>query len=122
MNVLNAYNTNLVFTKEVEQDGKLPFLDMIIHNEKCGKLKTSWYMKAYGSGRILSFLSKHSRAQLMGTAKGLMNRAVTLTDGEYLTETVMNITSILQKNNYSKRVIDKLFDDWLADKKDCEKV
>lgn len=108
---LNGFSQNLKFTVERQTEDELPFLDMRICKQEDGQLKTAWYAKPYSTKRMLNFLSRHSR--LVATAKGFMNRVVTLTDKEYLPEAVREIVRILQNNNYPKWLIDRLFDHWM---------
>ena len=44
----------LSFTHELESNGKLPFLDMMINNEN-GKLSSSWYRKPTATDLTLNF-------------------------------------------------------------------
>lgn len=40
---------------EVEKDGKIPFLDILVIRNLDGTVFTDWYMKPTASGRILSY-------------------------------------------------------------------
>ena len=51
---INLLHLNLKFTLEVEQNGKLPFLDICIeHHENA--LSSTWYCKPTDTGMILNF-------------------------------------------------------------------
>ena len=51
---INLLHPNLKFTLEVEQNGKLPFLDIgIEHHENA--LSSTWYCKPTDTGMILNF-------------------------------------------------------------------
>ena len=51
---INTLHPCLEFTYELEQEGKIPFLDMVIHN-KSGKLTSSWYRKSTDTGLTLNY-------------------------------------------------------------------
>lgn len=112
LSVLNGYNSSIQFTVEKEVNRTLPFLDMVLHREVDGHVLTEWYEKACSSGRLLSFHSKHPMKQRINTAKGLMNRVISLTDTEYLPAAVEKIVNILGKNHYPKHIVDGLFGEW----------
>ena len=60
LKTINNLHPCLTFTHELEQDGKIPFLDMWIIN-KGGKLSSKWYRKPTDTGLVLNF---HSLAPL----------------------------------------------------------
>ena len=57
---INNIHPSLSFTVEIEKDGKLPFLDMVIYNVN-GQLSSGWYRKPTDTGLTLNF---HSLAPL----------------------------------------------------------
>ncbi|XP_075157825.1 uncharacterized protein LOC142231091 [Haematobia irritans] len=63
LKALNSFNRQIQFTKELEQDNKLPYLDVIIHRQE-NQLRLNWYQKPTASGRLLNFYSKHIKANL----------------------------------------------------------
>ncbi|XP_075157559.1 uncharacterized protein LOC142230819 [Haematobia irritans] len=63
LKALNSFNRQIQFTKELEQDNKLPYLDVIIHRQG-NQLRLNWYQKPTASGRLLNFYSKHIKANL----------------------------------------------------------
>ena len=52
--IINNLHPSLSFTYELEVDRKLPFLDMLIHNDR-GKLSSSWYRKPTETDLTLNF-------------------------------------------------------------------
>ena len=42
--VFNSQHHNIQFTIELEKDGQLPFLDMMLYRNADGKISTDWYM------------------------------------------------------------------------------
>ena len=51
---INNLHSCLSFTKEMEKDNAIPFLDMLLHNNK-GNLSSSWYTKPTDTGLTLNF-------------------------------------------------------------------
>ena len=58
---INNIHPSLSFTVEVEKDGRLPFLDMVLVNNN-GHLSSGWYRKPTDTGLTLNF---HSLAPLV---------------------------------------------------------
>ena len=54
LNLINGLHRNLSFTFELQKEGSLPFLDMMLHNDR-GKLSSSWYRKPTDTGLTLNF-------------------------------------------------------------------
>lgn len=111
---LNSYNDHLQFTVECEVDGKIPFLDLsLVRNPNDGSITTTCYMKPISSGRILNYYSSHSNNQIMGTAIGLIQRAIRLTSN--FNQDMLNIIfRLLRNNNYPFTVINKLVNQQLS--------
>ena len=54
LTMINELHDNLRFTYEIENEGTIPFLDMLILNEN-GSLSSSWYRKPTDTGLTLNF-------------------------------------------------------------------
>ena len=54
LSMINKLHDNLKFTYEIENEGTIPFLDMLILN-KNGSLSSSWYRKPTDTGLTLNF-------------------------------------------------------------------
>ena len=54
LRTINNLHPSLSFTFELEIDKKLPFLDMLLHNDN-GNLSSSWYRKPTDTGLTLNF-------------------------------------------------------------------
>lgn len=104
----NEYDNHIQFTMELEIDGRIPFLDMMLtRNTETGIVTTDWYMKTIASGRILNYYSAHSYQQKIGTAAGLVQRIISLTS-QISSNTYERIHALLSSNNYPKGIINKL--------------
>ena len=58
LNGLEDFN-NIKFTYEVEQDGQLPFLDLLLNGTENGDLKLQIYRKPTYTDQYLNFSSHH---------------------------------------------------------------
>ncbi|XP_055590861.1 uncharacterized protein LOC129742948 [Uranotaenia lowii] len=74
----NLYDSHLQFTVEEENEGRLPFLDMVVIRFPDGNMSTEWYSKPIASGRILNYLSLHSLKMKINVAYNFVQRVNTL--------------------------------------------
>ncbi|GJQ81435.1 hypothetical protein Trydic_g14592 [Trypoxylus dichotomus] len=63
------------FTMELEVDNRIPFLDVLVHKQCDGTLRTTVYKKPMHTGQYLHFESKHPHNVKLGVAECLYNRA-----------------------------------------------
>ena len=63
LTIINGLNDNLKFTCELENEGTIPFLDMLILNAN-GTLSSSWYRKPSDTGLTLNFHALAPRKRL----------------------------------------------------------
>ncbi|XP_075163276.1 uncharacterized protein LOC142235913 [Haematobia irritans] len=73
LSALNAFDRQIQFTMETEEDNKLPYLDTIILRHRNG-IKINWYQKPTATGRLINFNSKHPRRVIMNTATNFIRR------------------------------------------------
>ncbi|XP_017466333.1 PREDICTED: uncharacterized protein LOC108359145 [Rhagoletis zephyria] len=104
---LNSFNKNIKFTIELEDDGKLPYLDSMIIR-RGNELKLTWYKKPTSSGRIISFNSKHPKTMIINTAMGCIRRMLRITDDTYHTEIKNEIKILLKNNDFPDNIIKTL--------------
>ncbi len=109
------------FTFEIEEDGKLPYLDVEIVRKPDGKLVTKWFSKPMASNRLLNWKSNHSLKQKLNVANNLIRRVCDLTTANSPEQNLPIIKSILTKNNYPVPLIKKLFHDHIKKKKTHKK-
>ena len=72
---LNSCDSHIKFTREVETDEKLPFLDTCVHRGEHGRLFTDIYRKPTHTDQYLDFTSDHPLSTKIGVARTLMARA-----------------------------------------------
>ena len=102
---LNCMHPSLQFTFEVEENGKLPFLDVLVMKKK-DEVLTSVYRKETFAGlyqRWESFSPERTKVNLIHM---LVDRAVKICSKQLLEEELQNIRSILSNNGYPKQVIE----------------
>ncbi|XP_057338456.1 uncharacterized protein LOC130676319 [Microplitis mediator] len=90
-NILNYFNSvddKIQFTMEVEVNGCLPFLDVMVVRSMDGCLRTNWYTNPTSSGRLLNFMSNHPISQKTSVALGLLHRAINLSHDSFHEENI----------------------------------
>src|SRR5262249_37197834 len=96
---LNAVHPNIRFTREMEQNDHLPFLDVDIARVD-DKLVTGVYYKPTHTGRYLDFASNHPRKTKAGIVKCLAHRARNICEGEKLQQELQHLKTMFRKNGY----------------------
>ena len=69
---LNGVEKSIQFTVELECDGKLPFLDLLLSHESDGSITTAVYRKSTHTDRYLDFESLSHKKSVVNT---LLSRA-----------------------------------------------
>ena len=103
---LNSIEPCIKFTIEHESEGKIAFLDSMIHHQEDGRLAITVYRKPTHTDRYLLFSSHHPSTHKRAVVKLLMDRAAKIptTKSEQIKEK-QRIISTLQSNGYPKRFI-----------------
>ena len=122
---INSRHKNMSFTYEVENDDKLPFLDVLVCRESCSSqlnsFTTNIYRKPTFSGLYTNFHSFLPEKYKTGLFLTLLFRIYTLcSDWSKIHTEIINLRNIMLKNNFSGNFIDrciKLFFDKLFLKK-----
>jgi hypothetical protein len=71
----NNYKEAIQFTMELEKEGKLPFLDLLLVRQNDGRITTEFY------GWILNYRSSHPMHQKLNVATNLIQRMFDFTSG-----------------------------------------
>ena len=104
---INNRHPNIKFTKEYNENGNLPFLDVLISNHS--GLKTSVYHKTTYTGLMTNFKSfvPHSyKTRLIHT---LLDRTFKInSDRQGFLSDVKKLSDFLLRNLFPKRLIDKM--------------
>ncbi|XP_038122407.1 uncharacterized protein LOC119771094 [Culex quinquefasciatus] len=72
--VLKNYSQHIQFTYELEENRRLPYLDMVLVRTEAQQIRTEWYRKPISSGRFLDFFSCHTTSQKVNTAMNFIQR------------------------------------------------
>uniref|UniRef100_A0A5S6QH72 Reverse transcriptase domain-containing protein n=1 Tax=Trichuris muris TaxID=70415 RepID=A0A5S6QH72_TRIMR len=99
----NLFPGKIQFTIEREEEGCLPFLDVLVVKEG-NQLKTKVYRKATNSGKYLNFLSNHPKSVKKGIVTAMVDRATKICSREYLQEEIDFIRQTLRKNDFPIRL------------------
>ena len=98
---INLINPSIQFTKELESDHKLPFLDVLIHRDISSTLNTTLYRKPTHTNQYLNFESNHPLSTRIGVARTLFDRASQIVkDRDQLHLEQKHIKTTLKKCGY----------------------
>ena len=110
---INALHRNLKFTLEVEQDVKLPFLDMCIININ-NELHSKWYQKPSDTGLVMNFHALAPKKYKRSTIQGLVYRIYRASSHWcYFHEGLTKAKEILERNQYPPQFYDSIFKETL---------
>ena len=102
---LNKQNTSIQFTKEIEENGKIPFLDRLVTHEN-NTLRTTVYRKPTHTDRLLDQTSYNPASHKATTVRTLTGRAQIVCDShDSLTDETNHLNNVFIKNNYSTDLI-----------------
>lgn len=108
---LNSIEESIKFTMELEAGNKIPFLDVLVHKNEDGTLKTKVYRKPTHTGQYLHFDSNHPHNVKVGVARSLYDRARSVcSDERDLEEELKSITNTLKLNGYAEQALSKARD------------
>ena len=103
---LNNVFAGIEFTREEEENGKLPFLDVLVQRLPNGQLETTVYRKQKHTDQILNFGSNHPLAHKRSCIKTLFRRARTHCSTIQLRKTEeKHLFEAFMKNGYPKNFI-----------------
>ncbi|XP_062537658.1 uncharacterized protein LOC134205978 [Armigeres subalbatus] len=98
VDTFNSFHDRLQFTVEVEMEGKIKFLDMMLERKE-NSISTTWLPKQ-SNGRYLDYTSHSPFQHKKNTAIALIDRAIKLTGVEKREDALKQATHILRINNY----------------------
>ena len=106
LNTLNAYDHNIKFTMELEEAGRLAFLDVMCL-KKATKIETTIYRKPTTTFQLLHSSSSHNIAQKEGVIQCLVHRALNICSANRLDEELKLLNEIFLANGYKKETIER---------------
>ena len=105
---LNEQDPNIRFTTEEEQEGKLPFLDVLVTRHD-GELRTGVYRKKTHTDRVLSFHSHHpmsAKRSVVGSLFARIDTHFDKNDNVGREEERQHLVTALQQNDYPRKFIE----------------
>ena len=100
LNHLNSIHENIKFTVEVEENGIIPFLDVLLERREDGSFLYSVHRKPTHTNQYINAKSHHHPSQKFGTIKCLMKRAENICHPEKLKEEKKEIENIFVENGF----------------------
>lgn len=108
LKVLNGLHKNIEFTFEIEKEGKLSFLDILL-TRKQNALELEIYRKPTDTSRVIPSTSNHSYQHKMASFNHMIHRMLTLPiSQEGLEKESKHILEVARLNGYPKNTIIKL--------------
>ena len=102
---LNGQNADIQFTKEIEENGKIPFLDCLVTRDK-NELRTTIYRKPTHTDRLLDQSSYNPTSHKATTIRTLTRRTQLVCDSpDSLTDEIKYLDNVFNKNNYNRDFI-----------------
>ena len=109
LSVLNGFNNNIEFTVEEENDGVLPFLDVLICRND-NSIETTVYRKSTNNDIYLNWNAFAPDTWKRGTLKTLVERAyIVCSTEDFLDKELKYLEKVFhENNNYPKYVIKQI--------------
>ncbi|MEL7308586.1 MAG: reverse transcriptase domain-containing protein [Pseudomonadota bacterium] len=108
LSALNNCHPNLSFTSEFQSaEGNLPFLDVLVSRDVCGKALTSVYHKPTWSGLYLNYQSFVPTRYKCGLVRTLFNRAKKICSDSTLPTEHRLLFDTLRENGYPHEFVVK---------------
>ena len=104
--LINSYCDDINFTVEREENGCLPFLDVMVKKQS-GRLQTSVFRKPTCSNVYIPYDSHHAPCIKAGTIRCLATRARNIASREDLKTEMTHIKQVFKKNGYPASTIQK---------------
>ena len=92
---------------EVEEEGKIPFLDVLLSKQGNGKLGYQVYRKKTHTYKYLHAESHHHPAQKIGIIHTLAVRATRISDTSHLGTEMEHLRKVFKENGYQDEHINK---------------
>ena len=104
LEALNSLSPSIRFKVEWEVDGKLPFLDALVHRTR-SHFNFSVYRKPMHSGMYVHFFSHHSLHTKIGVASSLFLRALRICDAQFLDNEIQHLQHSFGSLGYPSHVL-----------------
>lgn len=108
LRIFNSFHCDLQFTHEIEENGRIPFLDVWIIREG-GHLKTDLYSKPIASHRTLHFSSLHTTSQKIAIIKSIRHKILGMSHESFHTKNFIEQATLLIQNGYPRSLVSRIF-------------
>ena len=103
---LNSLHPNIKWTHEIEQNGIMSFLDVLVKRETDGSVTTSVYRKKTHSDRYLHFSSDHPLKDKIACLETLRCRAFAYCSSETLVKAeLQHLQKVFIENGYPTNLV-----------------
>jgi hypothetical protein len=119
LNHMNEQHRSIKFTMEMEKDGTLPFLDILIYRKEDGSLGHRVYRKPTHTNLYLNGRSHHHPSQRRGVISTLLHRARSIANEESLPAEINHLKTTFRQNGYSEKDITSALKRTFSDRKDA---
>lgn len=110
LDLFNSIHASLQFTIEVEQNGRIPFLDLLVIRED-NQIVTDIYKKPTSSNRILNYHSQHPKYQKINIIREMVKKVLLNSHQRFHKTNIQNLRSVLKKNDYPTKLINIIIND-----------
>ncbi len=99
-------STNIQFTIEKEEEGRLAFLDVLVTRSK-DQLSTAVYRKPTDTDRYIPYHSHHHPRMLTGVMRGMRDRALHIYDNTSRKAEMEHLARVLEANGFPEKLVRK---------------
>ena len=111
---INQLHRKLTFTKELEEDGIISFLDMLLMRNG-NHICSTWFTKATDTGLMINFHAlapnKFKRSMIVGMVHRIYKAC---SHWQYITESLTKAKAMLKANQYPEEYIEKTISETLT--------
>ena len=104
---LNNLHPTIKFKYEFEENGQLPFLDVLVRKKQDNFLEFSVFRKATHSNSYIHYFSSHDNSVKTSTISSMFLRAYRVCNPQFLDDEISRIYEIFSSLFYPKWFIDK---------------
>ena len=106
LQIFNSYHDRLKFTYELQNHGKISFLDILLIR-KGNTIITDWFQKPTFSGRLLNYNSNHPIQQKISIIYNTIDKALGLSHPSFREKNIKFAVNIFLANDYPIKFIKK---------------
>ena len=111
---INNIHRNLKFTMEGEQNGEIPFLDMLLIR-KGKKLSSTWYCKPTDSGLVMNFHALAPKRYKRSVVSGFVYRIYrSCSTWEHFHHSLTKAKEVLEKNQYPPQFYESIIEETIT--------